>query len=243
MFVISAGMPKSGSGYLYNALNDLLAGSGGADARNIKEKTELGNILQWYNNNVDDLGFGNLFKLWKASRKYGAFVVKTHSPPSLASRWMAALGMVKVVYSYRDPRDVILSAIDHGEKIRAAGENHTFASFTDVSASIPEVKTWIDIWRSFQKEKNCLSIRYETLLDEPGSTLQSISDYLGLKANSDLLESIVQKYDRKNDQGTKTGLHFNKAVAGRYKEMFTPEDQEVVRESIGREITEMGYTF
>ena len=55
MIVISAGMQKSGSAYLYNIINDLLIASGYKDARKIKAEHDLNNIMQWHNNNIGGL--------------------------------------------------------------------------------------------------------------------------------------------------------------------------------------------
>ncbi|MDQ3112240.1 MAG: hypothetical protein M3R17_20335 [Bacteroidota bacterium] len=45
MIVISAGMQKSGSAYVYNIINDLLVHGGHGDARQVKEKYKLDDVL------------------------------------------------------------------------------------------------------------------------------------------------------------------------------------------------------
>jgi hypothetical protein len=53
MLVLSAGMPKSGSGYFYNIINELLVASGGGkDARWVKQKRALDGLMRWHNNNI-----------------------------------------------------------------------------------------------------------------------------------------------------------------------------------------------
>lgn len=77
MLVLSVGMQKSGSAYLYNIINDLLAASGKADARTIKAKYGLDNMLKWHNNNLVQHNPYHLFKLIRISLAEGSFAVKS----------------------------------------------------------------------------------------------------------------------------------------------------------------------
>ena len=121
MLIVSSGMQKSGSAYIYNVINDLLIKSGKTDAREIKEKYQLAN-MRWYNNNIFKMDWKSLWRLIRLSWKEKSFAVKTHSGPTSALNIFSKLGWVRVIYIYRDPRDVLLSAIDHGKRILAEGD-------------------------------------------------------------------------------------------------------------------------
>ena len=98
MLVISAGMQKSGSAYIYNLINDLLVSAGFKNARDIKEKYDLNEIMKWHNNNVGDLNRKLLLKLLYLSINEGTFAVKTHSMPTRFHNILLRLGLIKTIY-------------------------------------------------------------------------------------------------------------------------------------------------
>ena len=80
MLILSAGMPKSGSAYLYNLINAILVETGNKDARQIKDERNLEAIMKWHNNNIGELSLKKLIRLWLISVHDGPFTVKTHQP-------------------------------------------------------------------------------------------------------------------------------------------------------------------
>jgi hypothetical protein len=241
MLVISAGMQKSGSAYIYNIINDLLMASGGEDARRIKEKYDLDGIMKWRNNNIGDLKKGVLIKLLLISFWERKFAVKTHKGPSRLLELGLRVGLVKIIYIYRDPRDVVLSVIDHGKKIIAAGENHTFAQMVRFEDALTAVMAWIKVWDRYFALDNVLKVKYEDLLAQPESTITVICKYLGIKVELQNVQSILWKYHRDNHGADMTGLHFNKAKTERYHEELSEEQLIILKEKIGDKITRMGY--
>jgi hypothetical protein len=241
MIIISAGMQKSGSAYVYNIINDLLVHAGHGDAREIKEKHKLEKVLQWHNNNVSDLENSLLYKLARITMRDKNFAIKTHSGPTRLLKIFLKMGLAKVIYVYRDPRDVLLSAIDHGKKIIAAGENHTFAQMVDFDKAISNVKEWIAIREDYAAMKNVLSIRYEDIMQNPLGITKNICKYLGLNVPDKDIEAILFKYDKNNKNADMRGLHFNKAKMERYKEEFTEEQTKKTSAELGASIVKMGY--
>lgn len=85
MIVISAGMQKSGSAYIYN----------------------LDKELQWHiNNNIGVLKKKILIKLIKVSFKNGKFTVQTHSGPTRFYNILLKLGLIKTIYIYREIQEM-----------------------------------------------------------------------------------------------------------------------------------------
>ena len=178
MLVIASGMQESGSAYFYNIINEIISRSdSGVDARGLKKDTRVNDLMKWHNNNIGKLTAPKLLRLWLASLRYGTFAAKTHSGPSRSARLMNRLGIVRIVYSYRDPRDVILSAIDHGKKIIQDGENHTFANMADFDLAIENVKGWLRIWEEYVKTPGVLAIKYEDMIVDPVAGVRGSSDF------------------------------------------------------------------
>ena len=154
--VVSAGMQKSGSAYIYNIINDLLIKAGFTDARSLKLKYSLDDLMKYHNNNIGLLNKENLIKLLKIGFKEKKFVVKTHGGPITFLNLLMNLGLAKTIYIYRDPRDVLLSAIDHGNKILLEGENHTFAKMVNFDDALRNVKSWSKIFKQYCKGESSL---------------------------------------------------------------------------------------
>ena len=243
MLIINPGMQKSGSAYLYNLINELVVAADGTDAGEVKKKYKLGWLMRQANNNIGRPFFWKLFLLWLISIKEAPFVVKTHSGPTLAVKLFNALGLVKIIYIYRDPRDVMLSAIDHGKRIRAQGESHTFASFTNIDIALKNTANWVKRWERYNKMPGTLMIKYEDLLSKTGSSLAEIAKHLDISRVSyyEELTAIIWKYNKSNNQTNKGSLHLNKAKAFRYKHEMDKQDLEKINNKLGEKIKNMGY--
>jgi hypothetical protein len=242
MLIISSGMQKSGSAYFYNVINEILAASdNGVDARKIKNNSSLDDLMKWHNNNIGALTLTKLLKLWKVSVREGTFVVKTHAGPNLSVKALNKLGMIRIVYCYRDPRDVLLSAIDHGKKILDNGENHTFANMVEFDKALKNVKSWLCIWKSYAELPGVLTVKYEEMMQDPGAVTKKIEDYLEVSVNPEKRQEILWKFSKENSEGDRRGMHFNKAQTYRYKTEMTEEQKAKCKEKFNDLLLAMGY--
>jgi len=243
MIVVSIGMQKSGSAYFYNLLNALEIEAKNADARQIKEKYCLEHLMKWHNNNIGKLSLFKLIKLWRISIKEGTFVVKSHRGPTFASKILSRLGMIKILYIYRDPRDVLLSAIDHGKKIIASGGNTTFAQMVDFDAALHHVTQWIRVWKKCNEMPEVMMIKYEELVETPVKVLVTVEQFLNIRVDDKNRDAILWRHSKENVNGEQTGLHLNRAISYRYKTEMSPEHKLKCLEKFGEYIEAMGYSL
>ena len=234
MILISAGMPKSGSAYVYNILNELENVSGNADARQIKIKYNLGHLMKWHN---------KLFRLWRISLKDGDFVVKTHAPPNQATKVMNKLGVIKIVYCYRDPRDALISAMDHAEQIIAKGKNDSFANMVEFDTAIAGVKVWLNIWKEYNNMSDVYMLKYENLMHNQADSVKAIENFLGIRIDDQKRKEILWKYSKDNIQGERSGLHFNKATTNRFRFEMTQEQKKRCQMEFGEYLEQMAYSI
>lgn len=245
MLVISAGMPKSGSGYIYNLINDLLVCAGHKNARDIKEKYALSDVMQYYNNNVGSLNRKKLLYMVFLSIKEGSFAVKTHDKPSSTHNFFLKLRLIKTIYIYRDPRDVLLSAQDHGRKIVAEGKSHTFANLLEFEAALKAVKAWVKVFEAYSSlGNNVLCLSYEELIESPQKVLFRVCQYLKIEVSAQDVNSVLKNYEEKslNDM-MKSALHFNKGKTCRYITELNETEKQRFQAELGTTIKKMGYSI
>jgi hypothetical protein len=241
MLVISAGVQKSGSALLFNLLNDLISLHGGKDVREIREQHHLEEVLLYHNCLVSDLSWKKLKRIFRISF-WNTFVIKTHSGPSPFVKYALALGLLKVVLIVRDPRDIVLSAIDHGNRIRQAGESHTFASCDSIETTLPQVKKWIADSVRWLDCKNIVFVRYEDLMSSPTQEVARIFGYLKIPMSPQAIGQSFEKYQPANlGKKEQEFLHFNQAKVQRYKTVLTHDELRTINHYFAEEIVKFNY--
>lgn len=243
MILISAGLQKSGTGLFFNLTNDMLAAAGKDDIRKLREKFKLQDVLKHYNCSMDQLSWERIRKLLPLHARGKTFVVKTHNRPTKWVRSLMALKVVKTTFIYRDPRDVVLSALDHGERIRNEGEDHTFAVCSTIENTIPRVKAWLDTsameWIHL---KGVLVFKYEDLIQDPVSQMKRVADFLKLDQTKIDFKQILARYDKdKLDSDMKDYLHYNIGSAGRFKIELNEADMNTCNREFSPYLEKMGY--
>src|SRR5215210_764821 len=127
-----------------------------ADAREIRQRYRLQHILTEVNCNIGVLSARRLALVTLPALVGNTFVIKAHAGPSSASRLLQRLGLLRVTYIYRDPRDAMLSAFDYGQRVLERGHPNAFSYLTDFQKSLSFIMDYVRIWDRWTKEKNIL---------------------------------------------------------------------------------------
>jgi hypothetical protein len=240
MIVLSVGMPRAGSGWHYNIVNDLMKTTGCADAREIREKYRLQNILTEVNCNIGVLSARRLGMVAIPALMGNTFVIKAHAGPSSSSRLLQSLGLLRITYIYRDPRDAMLSAFDYGQRALQKGRPNAFSHLTDFQKSLDFIMDYVRIWEKWTKEKNVLIARYEDLLTDYDNETMRLIDFLKLKRSSLDVQQVTEAY-RPGTADRQQGLHFYKGKIGRFRESYNAEEQAILKEKLSPYLVQMGY--
>ncbi len=191
MIVLSVGMPRAGSGWHYNLIHDLMATTGCAEARQIREKYRLQGILTEVNCNIGVLSARRLAMVTVPALMGNTFVIKAHSAPTSGSRLLQRLGLLRITYIYRDPRDAMLSAYDYGQRALQKGRPNAFSHLTDFQKSLEFILEYVHIWEKWMKEKDVLIARYEDLLTNYDNEVARLVPFLKLNpANLDVQKVV-----------------------------------------------------
>jgi len=240
MIVLSVGMPRAGSGWHYNLINDLMMASGAADARVIREIYKLQKILTEVNCNISVLSARRLGMVSIPALLGNTFVIKAHSSPTTASRFLTSLGLLRVTYIYRDPRDAMLSAYDYGQRALAKGRPNAFSHLLEFDDCIKFMMEYVYIWEKWMKEKNVLIARYEDLLTNYDEEFNRLVQFLNLDRTSLQVKERGEKY-RPGAGDKQQGLHFFKGKIGRFRESYTTDQQKIMAEKLANYLPKMGY--
>jgi hypothetical protein len=240
MIVLSVGMPRAGSGWHYNVIHDLMATTGCADARDIREKYRLHKVLTEVNCNIGVLSARRLAMVTVPALMGNTFVIKAHAGPSPWSRMLERLGLLRVTYIYRDPRDAMLSAFDFGQRAIEMGRPNAFSHLTDFQKTLDFMTEYIRIWEKWVGEKTPLIARYEELLMNYDSEVTRLVEFLELDGSKPEVREVVERY-RPGANDSQQGLHFFKGKIGRFRESYGAAEQKILAGRFGLALAKMGY--
>ena len=240
MVVLSVGMPRAGSGWHYNLIHDLMQTTDCADARDIRVKYRLQSVLTEVNNNIGVLSVRRLGMVAIPALMGNTFVIKAHAGPTAASRLLQSLGLLRVTYIYRDPRDAMLSAFDYGQRALTKGRPNAFSHLTDFQKSLDFILEYVHIWEKWMNENNVLIARYEDLLTNYDEEVRRLVGFLKLDGSRPEVQKVIETYRPGAAEGQQ-GLHFYKGKIGRFRESYSAAEQKVLAERLGPSLKRMGY--
>jgi hypothetical protein len=214
--------------------------TGCADAREIREKYRLQDILTEVNCNIGVLSARRLGRAAIPALMGNTFVVKAHAAPTTASRLLQRLGLLRITYIYRDPRDAMLSAFEYGQRALQKGRPNAFSHLTDFQKSLNFIMEYVHIWDRWNREQNVLIARYEDLLTNYDDEVRRLVGFLKLNGSNPDVEKVIESYRPGAAEGQQ-GLHFYKGKIGRFRESYSAEEQAILRERLSPYLTRMGY--
>ena len=240
MIILSVGMPRAGSGWHYNLVHDLMKTTGAADARDIRKRYRLQSISTEVNCNIGVLSARRLAMVTIPALTGNTFVIKAHAGPTSASRLLQRLGLLRITYIYRDPRDAVLSAYDYGQRALKKGRPNAFSHLTDFQKSVDFIMDYVRIWQKWMGEKDMLISRYEDLLTHYDRESRRLVEFLKLNGNLAEVQKVIESY-RPGVSDGQQGLHFYKGKIGRFREAYNVEEQAILQEKLGPYLRQMGY--
>jgi hypothetical protein len=201
MIILSVGMPRAGSGWHYNLIHDLMKTTGAVDARVIREKYRLQAILTEVNYNIGVLSARRLGMVTLPALLGNTFVIKAHAGPTPNSRLLQRLGLMRITYIYRDPRDAMLSAFEYGQRGLKRGRPNAFSHLTDFQKSLDFIMDYVRIWDRWSREKDVHITRYEDLQTDYDNEVNQLVKFLKLNGDSADIQRVIESYHGPGSRG------------------------------------------
>lgn len=239
--IISAGMPRAGSGWHYNLVHDLVVANGGQNARSIRERYHLQNFLTEVNCNISTLKFNRLFPVLIPTWFGNQYVIKTHAKPTDFTRWLISNGKVDTIYIYRDPRAALLSAYEYGKQGLVKNRPNAFSHLTSLDEAAKFMNFYVEVWETWFTFNNVLIVRYEDLIVNYHAERKRLVEYLNLDFNKNIAAQVFDPYEPGQGNLERIGTHFSKGEAERFRQVFTPSQLERYSDLFASVLQPMGY--
>jgi hypothetical protein len=121
---------------------------------------------------------------------------------------------LRIVASYRDPRDICLSLMDAGARSRAAGKKE-FSEVTDLTSAVPRVLEQIAKFNKWAAVKGTLRLDYDLVAFSPDDALDRIEACLGI---------LSDRARAKSHAFEEAFTQMNKGVPNRARDELSPQD-------------------
>jgi hypothetical protein len=243
MIILSVGMPRAGSGWYYNLTNDLMLAHGAQDARQIRQRYRLQNILTEVNCNIGALTPRRLLAVMLPSLLGNTFVIKAHAGPTPLAQSLIRGGMIRPTYIYRDPRDALLSAMENGRRAHERGQPNAFSHLLDFDTALDFMLTYVQISQAWMECHQMLHTCFETFLTDYRVEADRLINFLPLELGNPKLEDVVTQYQPEKGMPNQKGTHFSQGKIGRFRSKMTEAQQEKMAQVFGSYLESMGYAI
>lgn len=210
----------------------------------------LANLLEpkidWNLRNIDRV-IPDIHQRWPSEwiERYPR-ILKTHHPYQSSYH--------RAVYIIRDGRDVAVSYYDYLTRIKSYGSS--FDQFlSDYLAGQVWFGSWhehVESWQLNINKENILVIKYEELTTNPNIILGTIGNFLNLDQSQQSILNAVKRtnfnklrneyQDLKPNELVRKGTPGVKGGPGKWKEVFTNEENERYWSIAGKIADKCGYT-
>ena len=209
MLILSNSMCKSASTviwwYTEQMIYDAHPTNGRAAIRDLTSSGDIAGTGSFVDHPLTDEKIDRLIKL---AAKHGPTVVKVHCFLTPYLREVLNGGDALATFCYRDPRDMILSAMDHRERASKDGRT-VFEHFTSVENSLEQATYWCRMSCTWVQSGLAELFQYVDTVSNPVGQIHRIAEYFNIPIADQQIETIMQ---RENSQRKSAGANSTRAI-------------------------------
>lgn len=228
MLILCYGITKSGSTLTFELIKGMLASAG-----HVQERLPDGPVNPGHRvNYVQPLDRKRLNQLLAAVGER-RIAVKTHAGfndplfPYLEELHRA--GRLRIVASYRDPREICLSLVDAGKRARA-DKKKEFSEVTDLESAVPRVMEQVQKFRRWGAVEGTLRLDYDLVAFSPDAALDRLEACLGIACDRDAAKrhAFDEAFTQKNKaRRNRAGEELSEAENAQLLNTFAPFIRDV----------------
>jgi predicted glycoside hydrolase/deacetylase ChbG (UPF0249 family) len=234
LIVMSNGMVKSGSTLLTQYMLAMLKRAFPTNGQQALIKATKAGKLTGVGYFLRKLDENDLSLVEQIAIHEGPVLIKIHLDvrPLLIDALRS--GRIKMTFTHRDPRDTILSGIDHYNR----SKGKVFPDYTSVENAMERTRHWTQMAWNWVSSGLVEVVRYTDLVAEPVPELVRLAANLGFNIRRPTIERIVSK----ERAARRYGRHqFNRGDLQRYDKEMSETDQALCREQLGSLLNALGY--
>jgi len=211
----------------------------------------LANVL-YPNEDVNHVSLDRLIPDIREEKQWGKLGVKDPSIIKSHDVWRDVYADDKVIYMYRDVRDLALSYYYFSQGEWDVGFKGPFDEYLE-KRFIPG--TWygrwdnhVNFWLSIVNKSDMLFVKYEVLWQYPYEEMKRIIEFLGIKVKRAVdIQTAIDKsdFDELKKIRARDGVHLKKmGLRGRpegWKKNLTEKQKELIWKEFGRIMERLGY--
>ena len=239
--IISAGMPRAGSGWYYNLVHDLVVSSGGQDAREIRKQYFLQQLLTEVNCNISTLSILRITPVLFPTLFGNKFAIKTHAGPTSSVHSFIRRQQIYVVYIYRDPRAALLSAYEYGQRAAENMRPNAFSHLNTLDKAADFINFYVSIWEAWSRLEEVLSLRYEDLISNYRGEIEKTAHFLDLDLDRESSSSVIEEYQPGRGDPDQIGTHFSQGEAERFRRAYSTDQLAKYTHLFEPALVRMGY--
>lgn len=199
MIIVCNSMPKSGSSLLRYYVREMINHVNPKGQEALIELIKTG-VIKGRGHFVDKLDTYVLKEADKISKKHGPVLVKVHLTFNHVTVNILRNYSSFLIFNYRDPRDVILSAMDHHKRSLKSG-NQEFSDCSSFEIASKTVLNWSENAVKWIQSGLAYNLNYEYFLNNRVTVLEEINKKTKLELDRGLLKSIIQKEEQVRRSG------------------------------------------
>ncbi|XP_071405569.1 sulfotransferase 6B1-like isoform X1 [Pithys albifrons albifrons] len=228
--IILAGYPKSGTNWVSQILNDLIA---------ISEKKTPGTESGVNNEELEEFPYlevGDPEKYERMTRLPSPRFIVTHLRPENLPKSIFK-SKAKILLLIRNPKDIAASFYHFSNRLAIFPSYETWDDF--FVAFMTKKMTWgcyleyLSKWNKYADEKNVMPITYEELKEDPVLGVKNIAAFFGISLTEEQLQLVVERSSfqsmKKNSQKTHGAFgnaFFRKGGVSDWKNLFSEDQNE-----------------
>ncbi|KAB2867990.1 MAG: sulfotransferase domain-containing protein [Bacteroidales bacterium] len=157
----------------------------------------------------------------------------------------------KIIYVYRDGRDVLNSLYYYYNKLYPERNAINFSQFINMkndldddtfSKNLNRVEYWYYHLNGWLQKNNILFLSYEQILKDYYGCFLKIREYLAINPNSKIIDvRISQHSTQSNNKAKHTSILYRKGLIGDYQNIFSREDYNVFEKYTNNLLNKLGY--